>query len=35
MSERNRCTSNAGWVGRLGTTAVLAWWVLTIGGILL
>jgi hypothetical protein len=27
--------SGAGWAERLGTTAVLAWWVLTVGSILL
>ena len=34
MNERNGFGS-AGWVERFGTTAVFAWWVLTIGGILL
>lgn len=27
--------SSASWAERLGTTAVFAWWVLTIGGLLL
>jgi hypothetical protein len=35
MNERLTIGRSAGWADRLGTTAVLAWWVLTIGGILL
>lgn len=34
MNERNGFGGSAGWVERFGTTAVFAWWVLTIGGIL-
>ncbi len=35
MSVRNRVISSAGWAERLGTAAVLAWWALTISGLLL
>jgi hypothetical protein len=35
MSKRNGFSGSAGWVERFGTTAVFAWWMLTIGGLLL
>jgi hypothetical protein len=35
MSERKRVIGSAGWAERLGTTAVLAWWLLAVGGLLL
>jgi hypothetical protein len=35
MGKPNSFSSSAGWAERLGTTAVFAWWVLTIGGLLL
>jgi hypothetical protein len=35
MIPRRRLIGGAGWAERLGTTAVFAWWLLTIGGLLL
>ena len=35
MKEMLKVGRSAGWMERLGTTAVFAWWVLTIGGLLL
>ncbi len=35
MSERSKVGRGAGWVDRLGTIAVFAWCVLTIGSLLL
>jgi hypothetical protein len=35
MNGRNRLIGSAGWAERLGIGAVFAWWVLTIGGLLL
>jgi hypothetical protein len=34
MSARKRYAGSATWVERLGTAALLAWWVLAIGGLL-
>lgn len=35
MSECDGVVSSAGWAERLGSAALLAWWMLTIAGILL
>lgn len=35
MRDRTRFISGAGWADRFGTAAVVVWWVLTIGGLLL
>jgi hypothetical protein len=35
VDERLNIGSSAGWADRLGTTALFAWWLLAIGGILL
>jgi hypothetical protein len=35
MKQMLNIGRSVGWIDRFGTTAVLAWWVLTIGGLLL
>ncbi len=35
MNERFSVSRSAVWADRLGTTAVFAWWVLMVGGLLL
>jgi hypothetical protein len=35
MNDMLKIGRSAGWVDRLGTTAVFAWWVLSIGGLLI
>lgn len=35
MNHTLKLGRSASWVDRLGTTAVLAWWVLSIGGLLI
>lgn len=35
MNAGNRLFGSARWAERLGTAALLAWWVLSVGGLLL